>query len=236
MNQSKYLTFRFDYEEHESILPAILDFIKANCSSYVIFDEIAEKTKKKHIQGKIIPVKSMETFRRKLQESFVNVFIKSNYSIAKVNKEYYDSYICKDGHVVINNIWTEDEIKELQSKHVPKQEFIAQCKEKKKLQTWSQKVAEEMEIEIPDAIDKYIKLLQFESLGTDNYSGYQFEQFTDAKNRMLEFMLDRMGTAVKTLSSSIINGLFYGITNYFLMKSHKRKEWVSKIASKLDRF
>ena len=236
MNSSKYLTFRFDYETHESKLQAILDFIKANCSSYAIFDEVAEKTKKKHIQGKIIPVKSMETFRRQLQQSFVNVFIKSNYSIAKVEKEYYDTYICKDGNIVINNIWTEQEIKDLQAKHIPKQEFIQQCKEKKKLQSWSQKVAEEMEKEIPDVIQKYIELLQFETLDNSDFSCYEFTQFKNAKESMLEFMLDKMGTAVKTLSSSIINGLFYGITNHFLMKSHKRKEWVSKIASKLDRF
>jgi len=233
---SKYLTFRFDYEGHEHKLIAILDFIKSNCSSYAIFDEIAEKTKKKHIQGKIIPVKSMERFRVKLKEAFVGVFHKSNYSIAKVEKEYYDAYICKDGNVVINNIWSEFEIKELQAQHIPKEEFIQQCKEKKKLQTWSQKVAEEMELAIPDVISKYIEMIQFERLSNEDFSCLEFTQFKIAKESMLEFMLDRMGTAVKTLTSNVINGLFYGIANHFLMKSHKRKEWVSKIASKLDRF
>lgn len=231
----EYYTFRFDYEGFEEKLPSLLAYIKSECSSYVIFDEVAEKTKKLHYQGKIKPVKSVETFRRNLLKSFP-MFNRSNYSIAPVKKDTYDIYITKDGKVVINNLWSQEKIEELQKAYVKPSEFKEVMKEKKPNETWSQRIANEMEKEIPSVINTYINLIQFESLGTEEFSSSQYQVFRQAKHDMLEFMLDRMGKAVKTLSKSVINGLFYGITNHFLMKSDKRKEWVSKIFNKLDNF
>lgn len=234
---SDFYTFRFDYEGHEAKLPVLLDYIKFNCSKYVIFNEVAKETKKLHYQGKIMPTKSINTFRRNLLKGFP-MFKRSNYSIAPIRKEGYDLYICKDGDVVINNVWTADEINDRQQQFNETADgFAAEAKKKAKpLETWSQRVAKEMEDKIPNVIQTYMNLIVFEELGIHEFTANEFQTFKNAKLNMLEFMLDRMGNAVKTLSKSIINSLFYGVTNHFLMKSNHRKEWVFKIYNKLDSF
>lgn len=231
----EYYTFRFDYEGYEDKLSALTNFIKAQCSKYAIFDEVAEKTGKLHYQGKLMPVQSLVTFRRKLLLAFPFCH-RSNYSIAPVRKDSYDIYISKDGKVVINNVWTEEEIQKLKDQYVKPSEYAKVMKEKKPNETWSQRIASEMEKQIPNTIQRYIELIQFETLTGEQFSCEEFNEFTKLKLNMLEFMLSKMGSAVKTLSKHVINGLFYGIINHFLMKSDAKKVWVKKIYQNLGHF
>jgi len=243
----EFLTFRFDYEEHKEKVPEILKFIEHNCKKYIIFDEVAKLTGKLHLQGKVQCKKSPGQFRKDLKARFVfldpklncsvSIFHKANYSFAPItNSKHYDLYIAKDGNVRINNIWSQDKIDKLKSQYLPEEEWIKKQKEKNKTLTWSQRIAQEMKEKIPDVIDKYIELNQFETLSGEAFACDQFNDYKACKLLLLEFILERLGDAVKSLSSGVLNSLFYGIINSFMMKSSAKKEWVKKIAKKLDNF
>ena len=157
----QYYTFRYDYPSIE-VLEELKKFIKQNCTKYVLFDEIAEETKKKHVQGKIYPVRSIETFRRNLLEKFNlknkdKVFDRYNYSIAEIKKEGYDKYICKGKVVWINNAFTEEEIDKNYSDYWELNKEIKNKTKtgKEKPLTWSQELTKSIKEKYPNREWKY---------------------------------------------------------------------------------
>lgn len=145
----KWYTFRYDYTDEE-LLEKVGLFIKQNCRKYVIFKEIATETGKPHVQGKLIPIKSVETFRRGLQDKFKNVFVKSNYSIVMVKKEDYDKYICKEKNVWINNVWSQEEIENNYTEYWKVNNKIASKIKKEKVKSWSEELTQEIDAAYPN--------------------------------------------------------------------------------------
>ena len=83
-----YYSFRLDIDYLDDNNTIVLDklktFIKLNCLKYAIFKEIADKTKKPHIQGKVGLSKSMSQYRKIFQDSFPKLFVGTNYSMAVI--------------------------------------------------------------------------------------------------------------------------------------------------------
>lgn len=137
--KSPYFTFRYDYED-EKMLDILAPWLKQNLKKYAIFKEVGDVTGKHHVQGIVIPFKSDSQFRRDLLKKFPNTFCRSNYSFVPVKKEGYELYICKQGTVWINNLWTDEQIKEKQKQYWENNKVMLPKAKSKKVLTWSQKL------------------------------------------------------------------------------------------------
>lgn len=190
--KSPYFTFRYDYQD-EKFLEPLETFLKVNLRKYAIFKEVADETGKLHVQGVAIPFKSASQFRRDLQSRFPNVFCKSNYSFAPVNKdESYPLYICKQGNVWINNMWTEEEILSNKTKYWKNNKNLLPKAKSNKVITWSQQLTIDIAKKHPD--------VQW------SYDVYSIQILIDET-------LTAMGKTSKKLSGRIVKELVLGQLN-----------------------
>lgn len=98
-----------DRDEH-NVLKYVEDFLNSCSSKYVLYREVASKTKKLHFQGIFETDMDPKRFGNKLRSYFTE-FKKHEKSFAPVKTEdSYKKYIKKDGNQVLIKGFTEDEI------------------------------------------------------------------------------------------------------------------------------
>lgn len=99
---------------------------------YLVYEEVADETKKLHLQGIIWTDRSDSAIRTRWTEHYPSDPWEAKYakkkSCAKVREDSYEIYITKDGNLKYNKNYTEEEIKLLQEKSYKKEDK----KEKKK--------------------------------------------------------------------------------------------------------
>jgi hypothetical protein len=209
-----YYTFRYDYTD-DNQLEKIKNYIIRDYPKYAIFKEVSTEVGKNHIQGKIGRALSLIQIRKHLLNEFPDVFTRSNYSLSEIkNPDEYDSYICKDGKPLCNNIFTEEYIKAQVEKH--KTLVVAFEKKKQKKEsatTFTLKVAQDFVIENPLDV-------------RDIQSGYatrwkptesELKRYDDACGNLLKFILKRLGKVAKCFDSNILQRMYTGIKNHVIL-------------------
>lgn len=221
-----YITFRYDipleseenpYNYFDIILKElthtnvlrIIQYIQKHFMKYAIAYEISEITKKPHLQGKIYITKDIETVRKNMKKD-LGFFNKSNYSLAPIkDEEKYDSYICKDGKLLINNCFTEDEIITAILKH---KEVIVKNEEVSKL-TFTQRIARDYKIENECGIIK-----QF------SYSNACDLELNKAHEHLLKYILKRLGKVVKCFDERELQKIYNGVKNSIIYENEDTLE------------
>jgi len=90
---------------------------------YLVYQEIAEKTKKLHFQGVIyvLDVKAYGAMKTRFSTVF-KAWTRGMKSMALVKKDAYEVYITKDGNMFASKGFTEAEIQRLEVQSYPKEE------------------------------------------------------------------------------------------------------------------
>ena len=199
-----FITFRFDYSSVEE-KTTVLKYIEKTFTTYAIADEIAEKTKKLHLQGKVYIRKSIETERRDIKKQ-CNFLERTNYSMAPIRKaiEEYDSYICKSGNMVLNNIFTIDYILEQVKKH---NECVTNYQEKVKKETklkpsFTKQISIDFKKEFPQ---------QAEFINKFSYQKGKDMDMTESHKELLCFILTRLGSIAKVFDKCILQRMYNGV-------------------------
>lgn len=202
-----YYTFRYDYD-NDQIIEKIKTYIVTNYPKYAIFIEVSQEVQKKHIQGKIGVALSEEQLRKQFKKQFPDVFVKSNYSISSVKEpEKWDSYICKDGKPLCNNIFTQEYIDEQVKIHSEK--VIAfKSKEQKKVLNFTQQVLEDFMKEFPLDVNQ-IRYHYYDVKPSD----YIIQRYKESTENLLGYILKRLGKVVKVFDDNILQRMYTGIKN-----------------------
>lgn len=225
-----YYAFRYDYQTDLEV-EKLRSYIVREIPKYAIFIEVSTEVGKKHVQGKLGKCLSEVQLRKHLKEEFPQ-FEKSNYSLSVIKDvEKYDSYICKDGKPLCNNVFSEEYILEQVIKHTSiVQEFDAKKSNKSKFQTFTQKVLEEF-------LKKYnghvIHIQQFSYLF--NPTDYERESYDKSCEFLLGFLLKNLGDVVKVFDDSILQRLYTGLKNSILqLDEQSSKKQLSYYCSKIN--
>lgn len=201
-----YYTFRYDYQDDNEV-EKIRKYIIREIPKYAIFIEISSEVEKKHIQGKLGKALSLVQLRKHFKEEFPNMFVKSNYSIGDIkDPEKYDSYICKDGNPLCNNVFEPEYIEEQVLLHKSKVVAFEKKKEKQVTGTFTQKVFHDFCIEFPHDVVS-IQHLAYKP------SDYEKKQYDNSCKVLLKFILKRLGRAVKVFDDNILQRMYTGIKN-----------------------
>jgi len=201
-----FYSFRFDYDD-ETIVDKIKGYVIREIPKYALFLEVSQDVKKKHIQGKIGKCISEEQLRKHFKKEFPNVFEKSNYSIKSIKEpENYDSYICKDGNVLCNNVFTDEYIQAQKEKHIELHQKFVSKKEKNLSVTFTQKVFNDFIKECPDEVQDIQTRYQMNS-------DYHKDVYDKACKKLLGFLLKRLGDLVKVFDDNVIQRMYNGIKN-----------------------
>lgn len=223
-----YITFRYDlpeendneclalnyidedfFEHYDKRQKQVINYIEHNFMKYAIAFEISTITKKPHLQGKIFITKDLETVRKNMKKDlgFLN---RSNYSLAIIKEpEKYDSYICKDGNLILNNVFTDEFIKESMEKH---KEVIVKNQENEKL-TFTQRIARDYKIENECGIIK-----QF------SYSNACDLELNKAHEHLLRYILKRLGKVVKCFDERELQRIYNGVKNSIIYENEDTLE------------
>lgn len=220
-----YYTFRVDisFSTEEEMLKRLEAFIKANFPKYCIFKEIAKDTKKEHLQGQIGSLYKLTKVRKLFTDScYKKYFQGSNYSIADI-KDYakYTSYCCKDACIWINNILTEEQIKEINQQYENKPV-------KTKSLTFTQKVYKEY-------VQRENKVVILQGLSRQyNLPDNEKECLKEAQTDLLGFILYKLGNIVQVFDERVLLKMYNGILNKILHDNMLSRErdlsyWANKI-------
>lgn len=205
-----YYTFRYDYTD-DNQLEKIKNYIIRDYPKYAIFKEISSEVGKKHIQGKIGRALSLIQIRKHLLNEFPDVFTRSNYSLSEIkNPDEYDSYICKDGNPLCNNIFEQDYINAQVEKHKTLVVAFEKKKQKQENLTFTQKVFNDFKKE---------NQFDFRDIQHGNkYNPTDYEQkcYQTACENLLKFLLKRLGKAVKCFDDNILQRMYTGIKTAIL--------------------
>lgn len=219
-----YYSFRYDYDDLV-LLGKIKKYIEVNIPKYAIFDEISDDVKKKHIQGKIGVKLSLVQLKKNLNKEFPNVFVRSNYSIADIKKpDDYDSYIAKDGKVFMNNIpeFTQEYITEQVKKHKTLVTAFENKKQKSESsKTFTEKVTEDFIKENPIDCD-YIRSPFYKP------NDYEKKLYDIACQKLLQYILKRLGKISKVFDDNILQRMYNGIKNGIIQTDDKCSHLVMK--------
>jgi len=206
-----YYTFRFDYTD-DSMCDKIKNYIIRDYPKYALFLEVSTEVQKKHIQGKIGKALSLVQIRKHLLKEFPNTFSKSNYSLGEIKKpDEYDSYICKDGKVLCNNVFETDYINAQVDKH--KNLVIAFENKKQKKEsalTFTQKVFNDFQIDNPLDVRDIIYVHKH------NPTDLEKKSYETACENLLKYILKRLGKVVKVFDDNILQRMYTGIKNAIL--------------------
>lgn len=220
-----YYTFRFDYTD-DSMCDKIKNYIIRDYPKYALFLEVSTEVQKKHIQGKIGKALSLVQIRKHLLKEFPNTFNKSNYSLGEIKKpDEYDSYICKDGKVLCNNVFETDYINAQVDKH--KKLVIAFENKKQKKEsalTFTQKVFNDFVIENP--LDVRDIQIGYQTVWKPTES--ERKRYDNACENLLKYILKRLGKVVKVFDDNILQRMYTGIKNSVLMLDENCLEPVVK--------
>lgn len=203
-----FYSFRYDLDGVHNV--KILDYIKREFPKYAIFKEEGEITGKFHYQGKIGKNISLVQLKKNILKEFnlngkEKVLDRSNYSIAVImDIDKYDSYICKDGEPVLNNVFSEDFILEQVDKHktilATKKEKKEEFMKKKKI-NWTQEIVSDYKKEHPEEVKR---------LMLNAYKNNDMNALL-TKKHLLRYTLKRMGSLTKTIDKHIIERIFNGL-------------------------
>lgn len=219
-----YISFRYDLPENSEqpedyYIDAIKKYIVANFMKYAIAYEIASETKKPHLQGKILIKKDKDTVRKNMKKD-LGFFCRSNYSLAIIKEpEKYDSYICKDGKFIINNIFTEEYILEQVKKH---NEIVEKYKEVQKL-TFTQRVAKDYKEENKNCLGI---IRQY------SYSEAKVLELEIAHEDLLKYILKRLGKVVKCFDERELQRIYNGVKNSIIYENDDTLERAVQFFSK----
>lgn len=207
-------TFRYDYKD-DAIVEKIKNYIIREIPKYAIFDEISEKTEKPHLQGKIGKALSLDQLRKHFHKEFPGVFCKSNYSITLIqDPSHWDSYICKDGKVLCNNIFSQEFIDaQVHIREVNKIEH--QLKKEKNVKkmastSFTQQVFNEFKNSNPIEMNHIKCGLDYCASDTD------ILYYDKACEKLLGFLLKRLGNIVKVFDDVVLQRMYTGIKNAIL--------------------
>jgi len=215
-----YYTFRYDYTDDDKI-EKIKNYFIREYPKYAIFKEVSKEVGKKHLQGKIGRALSLEQCRKLIIKEFPNTFIKTNYSMSLVDKpEEYDSYICKDGNVLCNNIFEPDFIHAQVDKH--HELVVAFEKKKQKIGALSfiQKVAQDFVRENPVLVSS----IQYGYHNVWKPSEEEIKRYDDACGNLLKYILKRLGSQIKIFDNNILQRMYTGIKNHIILLDEKCTE------------
>ena len=206
-----YYTFRYDYTD-DNVVQKIKQYIINEIPKYALFLEVSQEVGKNHIQGKLGQCISEEQLRKHFKAVFPGVFTKSNYSIKAIkDPESYDSYICKDGKPLCNNVFTPEYIQEQVDKHkVLHTAFVSAKQKKETTLTFTQKVFKDFCAECP------LDVTQIQSIYY-NPTDYEKKCYDDSCQKLLSFLLKRLGKAVKVFDDNILQRMYNGIKNSIMM-------------------
>lgn len=223
-----YYTFRVDIkwqtsEEDQLVMVRLADYIKANFSKYCIFKEIADITKKEHLQGQV-GCKWSKTKARDLliKSAYKKYFHDDKYSLTFI-KDYnkYTSYCCKQADVWINNILTEEEIIEINKKYENKPQKV-------KVTTFTQKIFKEFSQREND-----IRILQG-LYYLYNLTDKEKESLQTSKDNLLEFILFKLGEIVQVFDERSLLKIYNGVLNSILQHDNaSRKRNISYWSSRI---
>jgi len=210
-----YYTFRLDIKHDDAKLEQLQDYIKANYPKYAIFKEFGDETKKPHIQGKIGSTSCLQTLRNKFKKTFPLLFVGTSYSITYIKDiEKYDSYICKQDNIWLNNIFTQEQINNFNKNY--------EIKEKVKSTTFTQKVYKDFIIEYESDCNVIRHFCYY------NYklSDEEKDKLNYSKKQLLEYILKRLGSLTQVFDSHVLQKMYNGILNSILQddsQSQKRQ-------------
>lgn len=121
------------YNETHERMQQFLDGL----SKYLVYEEVASKTKKLHLQGVVYYDGREKDLRDKWNECFPvdpwEAKVAKKKALAKVRSEKYEIYITKDNNLKYNKNFTEEEINTLYKQSYQKQEEEKEEKVKKPL-------------------------------------------------------------------------------------------------------
>lgn len=205
-----YYTFRYDYTDEQQ-LDNIMKYIVAQCPKYAIFKEVSDVVGKNHVQGKIGKAMSNGQLRKNLLAEFPNLFNRSNYSCTVIEKpEEYDSYICKQGEAVINNIFTPEYIADAVKLHKDKiAEFTKKETKRSTVLPFTHRVA--LDFMVEHSIEASI-IQKPEYKPND----YELKVYQKACDDLLLFLLKRLGKIAKCFDDNILQRMYTGIKNYIV--------------------
>jgi len=210
-----YYTFRYDYTD-DTMVEKIKKYFMRDFPKYALFLEVSQDVNKNHIQGKIGKALSLVQVRKNLLAEFPNVFSKSNYSISDIKKpDEYDSYICKDGNVLCNNVFDDEYILSQKEKHIVLHNAFENKKQKKNATvSFTQKIFQDFCKEYPfDVRDIQCRFYQ----PTD----YEKNVYDKACESLLKFILKRLGDVVKVFDDNVLQRMYNGVKNAILALDDK---------------
>lgn len=206
-----YYAFRFDYTSVEE-MEKVKAYIIREIPKYAVFDEVSTEVGKNHIQGKLGKCISEVQLRKHLKSQFPQM-IKSNYSLSViVEPEKYDSYICKDGKVLCNNVFTDEYIQEQVKLREQNQCEFKKKQDKVKEPPFTQSVFKEFIKKYPGETET-IQLFSYKFNPTD----YEIKQVRTAQETLLGYILQRLGIIVKVFDDNILQRMYNGIKNSILL-------------------
>lgn len=210
----QYYTFRYDYTSQEEV-EKIKDYIMKQIPKYAIFDEVSDVVGKSHIQGKIGKALSGVQLRKHFKAEFPGYFVKSNYSIKEIqDEEKYDSYICKGGVIVCNNVFTDEYIAAQVEKHKQCVTELKQKKEKIINIPFTQQVAKDFKRLYPHDV-KDIQWTPYKPSDSDK------KRYEDACEKLLGYILKRLGDVAKVFDDNILQRMYNGIKNVFIQEDEE---------------
>jgi len=213
-----YYTFRYDYTD-DSIVEKIKNYFVREFPKYAIFREISDVVGKKHLQGKIGKAMSNVQVRKNLLLEFPNVFNRTNYSCVPIDKpDEYDSYICKDGDALINNVFSQEFIDEAVALRKTKvSEFTKKQTARSAVLPFTHKVVLDFMAEYP---------IETQIIQRPEYKMTDYEQkvYDKACEGLLMFLLKRLGKIAKVFDDNILQRMYTGIKNHILMCDDKASQ------------
>lgn len=203
-----YYTFRYDYDDMD-IVEKIKSYVIRSYPKYALFLEVSSEVEKKHIQGKIGACLSIARMREQFKKEFPKVFEKTNYSISEIKEsEKYDSYICKDGNVLCNNVFDKEYIDAQVKLHSVKVMAFEKKKQKQKALNFTQQVMEDFCKEYPSETNQ-IRYHYYDCKPSD----YVIKAYNEATQKLLAYILKRLGKVVKVFDDNILQRMYNGIKN-----------------------
>lgn len=233
MDLSQYYTIRVDSND-DVTRESICQFMeKEQFPEYLIYHEISEDVKKSHYQGVIKVLDNSDSAIKKLRDHVRYAFStkKSSFSLAKVKKEEYFSYITKDGDKVCSKGFTQEQIEDFHSKSYKK--------EKVNNKSYMQKYIDYMELTyenkgslfVYDGVVTTHDDIDDEDVVEYIYTSTRYNKFLlNVKRDVVKETLQYMGANIRTIDSRIINQFAMAFINKKLCKD---EHYLRFIADKL---
>lgn len=226
-----FYTFRFDCSD-DVVIDKIKRFVIREIPKYALFTEVSSDVGKQHIQGKIGKALSEEQLRKHFKKEFPGLFVRSNYSISAIKDPVaYDSYICKDGVVLCNNVFSDEYIQEqvaLREKNVAA--FVEKKEKKKAAVSFTERVSRDFIEEFPEHV--HCIQMEYYMYKPDDYEKKAHEA---SCKFLLSYILKRLGVVAKAFDDNVLQRMYNGIKNSIIQLDANACAGFSKVyESRID--